>query len=402
MRTTNLTPAELLARLAQAESRAQAAEAAVQDAARCRDEFLSMLAHELRNPLVPIRNALQILCLRGDDVQVRDWSCAVLTRQVGYLAHIVSDLLEVSRLTRGRVRLRPERIDLKAVIGAAVEDHRPAVEEAGLTLVVELPAEPLWMKADATRIAQVMDNLLSNALKFTPPGGEIRVRLAPEEREGRAGAQVSVSDTGCGIEPSVMPSLFDALTQADRSLDRTKGGLGLGLALVKGLVELHQGQVAAHSPGLGQGAVFSFWLPVAGGAVASGTSSSGEMPALLRPRVLIVEDNIDAAETLRLLLSETGFEVAVAHTGTAAVTEAGRFRPDVVLCDLGLPELDGYGVARALRADPQTARARLIAVTGYGREEDRRRSREAGFDLHLTKPVAPEELRSVLVATTTG
>ncbi|HZT82776.1 MAG TPA: ATP-binding protein, partial [Gemmataceae bacterium] len=258
----------------------------------------------------------------------------------------------------------------------------------------ETPDAPLWVQGDPTRLAQVMDNLLSNAVKFTPAGGTLTVSAAAEA--GGRQAVVRVRDTGMGIDPALVARLFEAGTQADHSLERAGGGLGLGLALVKGLVELHRGRVAAASAGPGQGSVFTFWLPLEGEPAPLTAQPAVPAPARKALRILMVEDNRDAAESLRLFLQLSGHEVAVAHTGPAGVEAARRFHPDVVLCDIGLPGMDGYGVAGALRHDHQTARTRLIALTGYGQEEDRRRAFAAGFDVHLTKPVDPADLQRVL------
>jgi CheY-like chemotaxis protein/nitrogen-specific signal transduction histidine kinase len=363
-------------------------------AARHKDEFLALLAHELRNPLAPICNALQILRLRGGDSATLEWAEDILERQVGHLTRLVDDLLDVSRMTRRKITLKRERVDLARLVRVAAEDHRAALEHAHLGLELDLPPMPLWVEGDSTRLAQVLDNLLSNANKFTPPGGRVTVRL-----HGMGSyARITVRDTGIGIAPDLLPRLFQTLTQADSSLERSQGGLGLGLALVKGLVELHGGQAEAHSPGLGQGAEFVVQLPLEQGRgvdTAIAPTTAGKGAAL---RILMVEDNRDGAETLQTLLQLAGHEVALACTGPEGVALAKQFRPDVVLCDIGLPGMDGFAVGRALRQDPLTARSRLIVLSGYGQEEDRRKSREAGFDLHLTKPVDPSELQRLLKA----
>jgi PAS domain S-box-containing protein len=374
----------------------QRAEQELREANRRKDEFLAMLAHELRNPLAPVLNAVQLLRQPGANTAVHDWARDVLERQTRHLARIVDDLLDVSRLTRGKVSLRRERLDLSRLVRDAAEDHRGALERAGLALALPRPDRPLWVEGDPTRLAQVLANLLQNAAKFTPAGGRVEVSVAAES-DGRHAA-VTVRDTGQGIEPALLPQLFEPLTQADRSLARTPGGLGLGLSLVKGLVELHGGTVTAASGGPGRGAEFTFRLPLAAGPAPSATQAAAPSRQVARRRVLVVEDNPDTAESLRMLVELWGHEVRVAGTGPDGVEEARRFRPDVVLCDIGLPGLDGYGVARELRRHTATAGARLVAVTGYGTDDDRRRSREAGFDLHLVKPVGPEELRYAVAA----
>jgi CheY-like chemotaxis protein len=318
----------------------------------------------------------------------------MMERQVGHLTRIVDDLLDASRLTRGGLALRTERLDLARLARVTVEDYHAAFAAAGLTTVVDVPEVPVWMQGDPTRLTQVLGKLLQNAIKFTPRGGTVSVRLAADA--GRGEAVLTVRDSGDGIDPALLPRLFEPLTQADRSLDRSKGGLGLGLALVKGLVVLHGGEVRAASDGPGRGAEFTVRLPMQPEPAAiTGMPADAARPHN-KLRVLVVEDNRDAAESLRLLLELYGYEVAVAYTGPAGVETAREWRPDAVLCDIGLPGLDGYGVVRALRRDPSTAAARVIAVTGYGSDEDRERSHEAGFDAHLTKPADPAALQELL------
>jgi signal transduction histidine kinase len=364
------------------------------DADRRKDQFLMMLAHELRNPLAPMHNALRILALAATDPPAVERARGVLERQLHHLTRLVNDLLDVARITGGKIQLHKARLDLARLVRTAAEDHRPLLEGKRLALALEMPPLPLWVEGDDTRLAQVMDNLLQNAAKFTPPGGRVTVQAAADGDR----AAVYVCDTGMGIEPALLPQVFDSFTQADRSLDRSPGGLGLGLSLVRGLVELHGGGVEAQSKGPGRGSRFSFRLPLAARThtAASEVTPTGQDGRPLR--ILIVEDNPDTATTMRLLLELMGYEVAVAATGPAGLEATLRTHPDVVLCDIGLPGgMDGYAVARSVRSHPETARTRLIAVTGYGRDEDRRRAREAGFDLHLTKPVDPAELQRRLL-----
>jgi CheY-like chemotaxis protein len=317
----------------------------------------------------------------------------MIERQIRHLTRLVDDLLDVSRITRGAVQVKRERLDLAALVRTAAGDRRPLVEAAGMRLEVEAPDAPVWIAGDPTRLTQVLNNLLDNAVKFRNGGDRVTVRLGVEA--GRA--VVTVSDRGIGIGAELFPRLFDPVSQADRSLDRSRGGLGLGLSLVKGLVELHGGEVLAESPGPGRGATFTVRLPLKDEppALTGGAPLSARAAAPVR--VLIVEDNRDAADSLQMLLELLGHAVAVAYTGTDGVRLAREWRPDVVLCDIGLPGLDGYGVADELRHDPATAGARLVAVTGYGQDEDRLRSRQAGFDHHLTKPVDPAALQPLLV-----
>jgi signal transduction histidine kinase/CheY-like chemotaxis protein len=359
---------------------------------RRKDQFLAMLAHELRNPLTPLRNGLHILKMPEADTAMCERARAMMERQVRNLTRMIDDLLEVSRLTRGKIALRKSRLDLGRVAREAAEDHRPAFEKGGVGLEVRTPETPTWVEGDATRLAQILDNLLSNALKFTDRGGAVTVSVAggPEE------ASLSVRDTGQGIPAELLPRLFDVFAQAEQTLERGQGGLGLGLTLVKGLAGLHGGAVEAHSAGPGRGADFIVRLPARPEPAALSRQPEAPPPAPRRLRILVVEDNRDAAESLRILLSLQGHEVKVADSGPAGVRAAADLRPDVVLCDIGLPGMDGYTVAGELRRNPETAGARMIAVTGYGAEDDRRRSREAGFDLHLTKPVDPDTLGELI------
>jgi len=365
---------------------------------RRKDEFLAMLAHELRNPLAAISNATHVLdhVGSGDDQVVR--LCGVIGHQVRHLSRIVDDLLDVSRVLRGQVTLRPERIDLRAVLGNALQSSRPAAEARGHDVSVELPLEPCWVRADATRLEQVVSNLLHNAAKFTPPGGRIRLALAA--RDG--GAQVRVADTGKGIPPAMLGRIFDVFTQIDPAFDRSQEGLGIGLTLVKSLVELHGGTVEAKSGGPGRGSEFLVELPLAAEAAGEVPQAAPEpVPEEVPLRVLVVEDNVPTGETLCELLALWGHEVRMAPDGPSALVLAAELEPDVVLLDLGLPGMDGHEVARRLRRAKGKA-LRIIALTGYGQDEDRQRTREAGFDEHLTKPVFPEVLKSALAAAPAG
>jgi signal transduction histidine kinase/ActR/RegA family two-component response regulator len=371
------------------------AEESLKEAGRRKDEFLAMLAHELRNPLAPIRNAVEVMKLMGPPEPRLQRVREMIDRQVAHMARLVDDLLDVSRITRGKILLRKEKIDLVPLVRAAVEDHRSLLENTGLTFQLQVPDQALWTEGDPTRLAQVVGNLLHNANKFTDAGGAVVVRLTVDP-EGRA-AVLSVKDTGIGMEPDILARLFEPFSQADRSLDRSRGGLGLGLALVKGLVDLHGGSVQASSPGAGQGSEFTIRLPLGPDAAGPEKRIPGPLYARQSVSVLIIEDSWDSAESLRMLLEFTGHEVAVAHTGQAGLQTAHTFRPDVVLCDIGLPGgMDGYAVARALRADPELFGVVLIALSGYGQEEDQRKARQAGFDRHYTKPVDPAVLSQLL------
>ncbi len=367
------------------------------EADRRKDAFLATLGHELRNPLAAILSATQLLRHAGSSQAEAERARDVVDRQVKHLGRLIDDLLDVARIARGRLRLRLERLDLAQLVRVTVADYGRTLEAARLTLDLDVPAESVWVKGDSTRLAQVVGNLLGNAAKFTDSRGQVAVRLTVARASHRA--VVTVRDTGIGIETGLLPSVFEPFTQAERGLDRSGGGLGLGLALVRGIVRLHGGEVSAASDGPGQGATFTFWIPLAAaGEPTLHTAVVGPRSGRLGRRVLLIEDNQDTAAMWRALLEGSGHEVAVAHSGPAGVASAQQFRPEVVLSDLGLPGMDGYAVARALRQDPDTATAHLIAVTGYGGEEDRRRARDAGFDHFFTKPVDPDDLLGVLAA----
>jgi len=374
---------------------------ALREADRRKDEFLAMLGHELRNPLAPIRNAVQILRQAGHDEALLETARGMIDRQVSHLARLVDDLLDVSRISRGKILLRKERLDLTELVRDTVEDHRRGLEAGGLTVELTLSGGPLWVEGDGTRLAQVLGNLLNNAGKFTDPGGRVAVELsAGLARGGAEGAEITVEDSGIGMDPEMLERLFETFSQADRTLDRSRGGLGLGLALVKGLMDLHGGEVQAGSAGLGRGSRFTLRLPLVEAVAVSPREpeeATAPDPETGPRRVLVIEDNVDAAESMQMLLELSGFEVATAMDGLAGLEAARRFRPDVVLCDIGLPGgMDGYAVARELRADDALRPVRLIALTGYGQAEDQRRAYAEGFDLHLTKPVDPALLPDLL------
>jgi PAS domain S-box-containing protein len=367
----------------------------LRDADRRKDEFLATLAHELRNPLAPLRNGLQILRLARGDAAAVDRSLGMMDRQLGQMVHLIDDLLDVSRITRGKLHLRRERIDLAAVVQNAVEASRPLVEAAAHRLTVALPSAPVYLDADPTRLAQVLANLLTNAAKYTERGGDIR--LTAERRTGDV--VVSVRDTGIGISPEHLPRLFEMFSQVDSALERSQGGLGIGLALVKGLVEMHGGTVEARSEGRGRGSEFVVRLPLPAETTAGPAhAANGDVGAAARPRrrILVADDNRDAADSLAEMLRLFGHEVHAAHDGREAVEAAGWFRPEGALLDIGMPRLNGYEAARLIRDQAWGESITLVAVTGWGQEDDRRRAAEAGFDVHLTKPVAPADLDRLL------
>ena len=363
----------------------------LKDEAQRKDEFLAMLSHELRNPLAPIRNGLQIIQMPQATAAQANKAKEMMTRQIGHLTSLVDDLLDVSRISRGRILIRKERINLVSVIRTAVEDHRGGIEARGISLLFEAPGLSAWMQGDQTRLAQVMGNLLTNAAKFTRSTGQIKVEVAVDP----AGhASVFVRDTGIGIESRILERLFQPFGQAPQAIDRSSGGLGLGLALVKGLIELHGGTVQAASEGIGKGSEFSFRVPIE--KVFTGELPSQKVePQRSSSSILIIEDNQDAAESLQLMLELSGHSVSVAYTGGTGVEMARERRPQIVLCDIGLPDIDGYQVARNIRASlPETI---LIAISGYGQKSDKSQALSAGFDRHLTKPVDPAMLEQLLV-----
>jgi len=374
------------------------------EADRHRTEFLAVLAHELRNPLAPILSSLHILGREEREDPRQEKARLIIERQVRQLSRLIDDLLDVSRITSGKIVLRKEPADLRVILEHAVQTARPLIEARRHHLSTVLPKQPVWLEADPMRLEQVVANLLNNAAKYTADGG--RILLAAEVRNGEA--LVMVGDTGMGIAPDLLASVFDPFVQGSRSLDRSEGGLGIGLTLVRKLVEMHGGVIEARSQGLGQGSEFLVRLPVMNRGslyepeaplvsvpgAAVGTESGTAEPLPLR--VLVVDDNVDTVESLSILLEMAGHEVRSAHSGPDAIEAAAAFSPHAVLLDIGLPGLSGYEVARRLRNDPRLAGAALIAVSGYGQDEDRHRSKEAGFDRHLLKPLDFGELQKLL------
>jgi len=364
------------------------------DADQRKDEFLAMLSHELRNPLAAISNACHALREREAGNPRSADLLAMVSRQVRHLARLVDDLLDVSRFTRGLTELRTGRIELASAIAGAVETTRSMIEARGLTLLVTPADEPLWLEADSTRIEQILSNLLNNAAKFTEPGGSIEIAA---ERQGGE-AVLRVKDSGAGIAPDLLPHVFDLFVQGERSLDRSHGGLGIGLTLVRNLVERHGGKVEAASGGPGRGSTLTVRLPLALPEEPGSHAPVGrqEAPRAAGTRVLLVEDNLDSADALAELLRAWGYEVAIANDGAAALQAAQFSRPEIVLLDIGLPGMDGYEVAREMRRLAGFESVLIVALTGYGQEADRRRSKLAGFNHHLVKPVDLEQLRRLL------
>ena len=373
--------------------------AALADLHRRKDEFLAMLSHELRNPLAPIANAVQLLRLVPGEAPLQHKARAIIERQVSQLTRLVDDLMEVSRVTTGRIRLRLEAVLANGAVERAVETARPLIDGHRHELTLALSPQPIWLHADPSRLEQIVVNLLTNAAKYTADGGGIFLSVEQCGDE----CVLRVRDTGVGIAPDLLPRVFDLFTQSERSLDRSQGGLGIGLAVVQRLVELHGGRVVAHSS-LGHGSEFVVHLPVVGPDVTSAASSTAEATAPTQPRLrlLVVDDNVDMAESLAMLMQAAGHDVQTAHSGAGAVSAASDYRPDVVLLDIGLPEIDGFEVARRIRSDPSHHAMVLVALTGYGQDADRRRSREAGFDHHLVKPVDREEMQGILATVKAG
>jgi signal transduction histidine kinase len=382
-------------------SQRKRAEEMLRETDRRKDEFLAMLAHELRNPLAPIRNSIHIIQQQISDEELLRRPLEMMERQVRQLAGLVDDLLDVSRITRGQINLRKQTLELSEVVAQAVEASRPLLEARGHHFEVQLSDEPIFVEADPTRLSQVILNLLNNAAKYTEDGGYISLSV---EHSG-AEVVVRVRDSGMGISPETLPKIFELFVQGERTLDRAQGGLGIGLTVVRRLIELHSGSVRAFSEGLGRGSEFVVRLPTATRLASSAicpqsqrADGNGQRAADggQRRRILIVDDNRDSAESLAILLQMLGHEVKLAYDGETALRVAKQFGPDIVLLDIGLPRLSGLEAARRIRHDLGLHDALLIAMTGYGQEEDKRRSREAGFNAHLVKPVDLSELKALL------
>ncbi len=366
----------------------------LRDADRRKDEFLATLSHELRNPLAPIRTALELMRRGGDDPALTDRALAIMERQVQQLVRLTDDLLDVSRITRNKIELRRDRVDLRAVMSSALETIEPLSHAAGHVVAVNLSPHPLWVYADFTRLAQAFANILNNAVKYTDRGGHIAVSASANAGE----AVVTLTDTGIGIDPTHLPGIFDMFVQIEQGSSRARGGLGIGLALTKRLIELHQGHIDASSGGPGTGATFTVRLPVVAQA-GEQKPTVQRAPSSKSCRVLVAEDVPDTAEMMRLMLECMGHEVQVAADGVQAVEMAQEFDPQVALLDIGMPRMDGYDAARHIRA-ALGRRVFLVALTGWGQEEDQRRAYSAGFDRHLTKPAEPAVLESLIASVT--
>ncbi|KQQ96670.1 ATP-binding protein [Massilia sp. Leaf139] len=361
---------------------------------RQKDQFLAMLAHELRNPLAPITTAAQLLKLGTLDAKAVRNASDIIARQAEHMTDLVNDLLDVSRVTRGLVTLEKEELDVNAVVAGALEQVRPLIESKRHSLTMQLSGEPVHVLGDRTRLVQVLSNILNNAAKYTPSGGDIRLKVSAPDDD----VVVCVTDNGIGVEPDVLPYIFDLFTQAERTPDRSQGGLGIGLALVKSLAALHGGSVEARSEGPGKGSQFEIRLPRLSVPEAAPDASAGDEDTVQTEplRVMVVDDNQDAAQMLAMLLEVQGHAVSVEFDGRGALQRARTERPQVVLLDIGLPDTDGYALARQLRAMSETHDATLIALTGYGQDEDRRQAEEAGFDHHLVKPADLARVAEIL------
>ncbi len=371
----------------------RSAEAALRLADQRKDEFLAMLAHELRNPLAPMVNALGLLSSPKADASITQRAHGIIERQLKHMVRLVDDLLDVSRITRGKLVVRRQPVELASILQSAVDTVRPLLDARDHRLAVSLPQQPIYLQADPVRLSQVFSNLLNNAAKYTETGGQVAVTATVVGSTAR----VVVADNGIGISAASLPSIFQMFSQGDHSAERTQAGLGVGLALARQLVEMHGGTIEADSAGLGRGSTFTVHLPV----MAALTSQRHEdaraaPPAPASHRILLVDDNVDFAASLALLLQGMGHDVRVAHDATAALTAAAQFRPEFAFVDIGLPVVNGYELARQLRAEPACATTVLIAISGWGQEQDRRQAEEAGFALHLVKPVEFARIRSVL------
>lgn len=366
-------------------------EEALREADRKKDDFLALLAHELRNPLAPIRNGLQVMRLAGGDVHAVNQARAMMDRQLTHMVRLVDDLLDISRITRQKMELRRDKVLLVDVISAAVETAKPVIEAFQHELEVSLPSGPVFLNADLTRLSQVFSNLLTNSAKYTKPGG--RIRLSAERREGEL--VVTVHDNGIGIPREALTSIFDMFSQVDRSVERTTGGLGIGLSLVKGLVEMHGGTVTASSEGDNCGSEFTVRLPILDNKTPARTDTpaNGHRPGR---RVLVVDDNRDGATTLAMMLKLLGDDVRTAHDGIEGVAIADQFRPEVILMDVGMPRLNGLDATRQIREQPWGREVTIIALTGWGQDADRENTRDAGCDGHLVKPVNLPDLEKLL------
>jgi signal transduction histidine kinase/ActR/RegA family two-component response regulator len=382
--------------LARANTRLESTMAALREADRKKDEFLATLAHELRNPLAPVMHAVKLMESAGADERQRQWGREVIARQVQRMSLLLDDLLDVSRITRGRLELRKDYVDLLTLVSSAVETARPLIDAKNHTLTINLPPEPIELEVDPLRLSQALSNLLTNAAKYTDARGEITLTACQDPQ----GLAIRVTDTGIGIDPTVIKGLFEMFSQIDSAIDRAEGGLGIGLALVKGLAALHGGSVQATSGGLGQGSEFTIRLPrsvvVERRTTGFGAADVAAAPSGPRCKVVVADDNRDAADSLKLLLELSGHNAFVAYNGQQAIDLGARERPHAFVLDVGMPDLTGYEVARRIRQQAWGRGALLLAVTGWGQDDDKAKAKAAGFDYHFTKPVNPDQVEEAL------
>lgn len=367
----------------------------IQESDRRKDEFFIMLAHELRNPLSPILNATHLLKFGGQNRPDYEQILEIISRQVKHMVRLIDDLIDAKRLVHGKIILRNERCDLSKIVKQTAEDYQSIFKNNKLQLDIKVPDKSVWIEGDSTRLTQAIGNLLHNAHKFTNPGGQVKICLEANKDDN---AYITVTDSGIGIEPKLLTHVFDIFRQGEQGIDRNKGGLGLGLALVKGLIELHNGNVSVKSAGRGKGTEFTLVLPSVKIATEIDISSANgtSIHHSIARRILVIEDNNDAAEVTKLMLSFEGHDVQIANSGLEGITAAKTFHPDVILCDIGLPEMDGYQVVHTIRNDKDLSSIYIIALTGYGTTNDKRKCYEAGFDMHLTKPIPYINLHQIL------
>jgi signal transduction histidine kinase len=371
------------------------AEEALQEADRRKDEFLALLAHELRNPLAPIRTGLELIRLSGDTPQSVRRVRPIMERQVSQMVRLIDDLLDVSRIASGKIVLQRAPTPVSELVHSAIEAHRTAIDAAKIDLTVELPAQPCVIDVDATRFVQVLSNVLHNAAKFTPAQGTVRIAVERRGAGDRPEVAVTISDTGVGISPDLLPRVFELFVQAEAATERTHGGLGIGLALARRLVVMHGGTIAAHSDGRGKGTAIVITMPVCE-AVATGPPAAPIDVSPVTSRVVIIDDNQDAARMMSMLVEQLGGSARMAHDALSGLAAVQQFEPDIVFLDIGMPGIDGYETCRRSRRQPSERHIVIVAVTGWGQSQDKQRALDAGFDAHLTKPVDPAEVASVL------
>ena len=371
------------------------AEEALREADRRKDEFLALLAHELRNPLAPIRTGLELIRISGDTPQSVRRVRTMMDRQVSQMVRLIDDLLDVSRIASGKIVLQRAPTSVSELVHTAIEAHRTSIEAANIDLTIDLPAQPCVIDADSTRFVQVLSNVLHNASKFTPAQGIIRISVGGCAADDRPQVAITISDTGAGISHDLLPRVFELFVQAEAATERAHGGLGIGLALARRLIEMHGGTITAHSDGPGKGSAFVITMPVCQADATRPTPSANEV-SHVASRVVIIDDNQDAAHTMSMLVEQMGGSARMAHDAVSGIAAVQQFRPDIVFLDIGMPSIDGYETCRRIRRQPTDRHIVIVAVTGWGQSQDKQRALDAGFDAHLTKPVDPTALARVL------